>query len=91
MKPEDYICVCHRVPLCKLQNFIKREKPVVTSQLSNCLGAGTACGWCIPFLEKIHRQYKTGKTMVLTVDFDSYSERRNVFNAKKSEHKDNDD
>ena len=84
MKPEDNICVCNRVPLCKLQKFIKRENPAVASQLSDCLGAGTSCGWCIPFLEKIHRQYKAGQPLELKVGFDTYTQRRAAYKARKS-------
>ena len=84
MKPEENICVCHHVSLCKLQNFMKREDPQVASQLSDCLGAGTGCGWCIPFLEKIHKCYKAGDSMDLSVSFENYAERRKVYKSKKS-------
>ena len=53
MNPDDEICYCFHVPLRKLVNFAKREKPIHGSQMTECLGAGTGCGWCIPFLEKI--------------------------------------
>ena len=32
----------------------------VASQLSECGGAGTGCGWCIPFLKQLHRQAVEG-------------------------------
>lgn len=50
---DDQICYCYHVPLRKLVNFARREKLVRSSQMSNCLGAGTGCGWCIPILKKI--------------------------------------
>jgi len=53
MTPDDLICYCYRVPLRKLVNFAKRERPARASQMSECLGAGTGCGWCIPFLKRI--------------------------------------
>lgn len=37
----------------KLMNFSRRVNPVHPSQMTDCLGAGTGCGWCIPFLIKI--------------------------------------
>lgn len=37
----------------KLVNFARRTRPQHPSQMTDCLGAGTGCGWCIPFLEKI--------------------------------------
>jgi NAD(P)H-nitrite reductase large subunit len=48
------VCICFHVPLHKLLAFIRQRHPRVASQLSECFGAGTGCGWCIPFLEKIH-------------------------------------
>ena len=50
------ICYCFHVSKRKLLNFIRREKPRVASQLSDCGGAGTGCGWCIPFLRELHQQ-----------------------------------
>ena len=53
MNLDDQICYCYHVPLRKLVSFARREKLVRPSQMSNCLGAGTGCGWCIPILKKI--------------------------------------
>jgi bacterioferritin-associated ferredoxin len=47
------ICYCFHVSRRKLENFVRRERPRVASQLSQCGGAGTGCGWCIPFLKQI--------------------------------------
>ena len=56
MKPDDHICHCHRVPLLKLWHYARRVRPEKASRMSECLGAGTGCGWCIPFLKKIQEQ-----------------------------------
>lgn len=56
MNLDDDICYCYHVPMRKLLNFARREQPVRASQMSNCLGAGTGCGWCIPILRKIYEQ-----------------------------------
>jgi bacterioferritin-associated ferredoxin len=90
MKPEENICVCHRVSLRKLQNYITREDPEVASQLSECLGAGTSCGWCIPFLKKVHTCHKNSEPMDLGVAFENYASRRKAFNAQKSKKKTDD-
>ena len=55
MQPDDQICYCFRVSLRKLVNYARRERPRRASQMSACLDAGTGCGWCIPFLERIWR------------------------------------
>ncbi|MBP7937333.1 MAG: (2Fe-2S)-binding protein [Phycisphaerae bacterium] len=53
MKPDDKICYCYDVPYRKLWHFARRHHLSRPSQMSECLGAGTACGWCIPFLKRI--------------------------------------
>lgn len=55
MQLDDQICYCYHVSLRKLVNFARREQPSRPSQMSQCLGAGTGCGWCIPILQRIHR------------------------------------
>lgn len=55
MNPDDEVCCCYHVSLRKLLNYARREKPMHASQLSDCLGAGTGCGWCIPVLKSIHQ------------------------------------
>lgn len=53
MQPDDDICYCYHVSMRKLVNFARRVRPVQASRMTECLGAGTGCGWCIPFLTKI--------------------------------------
>lgn len=53
MDPDRQICYCFHVSLRKLVNFARRERPRPVSRMSECLGAGTGCGWCIPFLRRI--------------------------------------
>lgn len=53
MGPDDNICYCYHVSLRKLVNFARRTRPERPSRMSECLGAGTGCGWCIPFLVRI--------------------------------------
>ncbi len=53
MELDQDVCHCCHVSLRKLANFARRERPKTASQMVNCLGAGTGCGWCIPILKKI--------------------------------------
>jgi len=53
VEPDDHVCYCYRVSLRKLVNYARRERPRYASQMSQCLDAGTGCGWCIPFLTRI--------------------------------------
>ena len=39
----------------KVINFLRVERPQRESQLADCHGAGTGCGWCRPFLEEAVR------------------------------------
>ena len=50
MKLDDELCLCFHVTKRKVVTFIRLEKPARASQLSECYGAGTGCGWCRPFL-----------------------------------------
>ncbi|MFO0798189.1 MAG: (2Fe-2S)-binding protein [Gemmataceae bacterium] len=56
MNPDDKVCLCFHVTRRKLVNWTRLHQPKVPSQLSACGGAGTGCGWCIPFLKQIFRQ-----------------------------------
>ena len=61
MGPDDRICYCNRVSYRKLMNYARREQPKKASQMSECLGAGTGCGWCIPTLKRIHEAAVAGE------------------------------
>jgi NAD(P)H-nitrite reductase large subunit len=59
MNLDDNVCYCFHVSRRKLVNWVRLHRPRVPSQLSECGGAGTGCGWCIPFLRQIFRQNAT--------------------------------
>src|SRR5262245_24280768 len=61
MNLDDKVCYCFHVSRRKLVNFTRLHKPKVPSQLSQCGGAGTGCGWCVPFLKQIFRQEAGGE------------------------------
>jgi bacterioferritin-associated ferredoxin len=62
MHPNDDVCLCFRVSMGKVCTYLKREDPKVASLISECLGAGTGCGWCVPYLKDLHSQHATGQT-----------------------------
>jgi bacterioferritin-associated ferredoxin len=76
MDQDAKICYCFHVTRRKLVNFIRLEKPRVASQLSQCGGAGTGCGWCIPFLKQLHQQAVAGGVTDLEALSDEEYERR---------------
>jgi NAD(P)H-nitrite reductase large subunit len=61
MHPDDKICLCFSVTKRKLTNYLRVEKPSRPSQLSQCEGAGTGCGWCVPFLKRLFEQSQSGQ------------------------------
>jgi bacterioferritin-associated ferredoxin len=60
LEPDDTICYCFHVPKRKIVNFIRIHKPRRASQISECGGAGTGCGWCVPYLKRYFDEAITG-------------------------------
>lgn len=85
MRPDDDVCLCFRVSLRKVRTFLKVEEPRVPSQLADCQGAGTGCGWCRPHLERLHGQWLEGVTEpVLDDDPAAHAAGRRAHQLKKS-------
>jgi bacterioferritin-associated ferredoxin len=76
MELDAKVCLCFHVSRRKLLNFIRVERPRVASQLSECGGAGSGCGWCIPFLKQLFLRAGSGETDLDTLSFDDYACRR---------------
>lgn len=83
MKPDEPVCLCFHVSQRKLVSFMERTEPVVPSQLSECLGAGTGCHWCVPFLEQLYAQWRAGETPDLPVAPEEYARRRATYRATR--------
>lgn len=56
MEDDDEVCLCFHVTRRKLLSHLRVERPRRASQLSECFGAGTGCGWCRPFLRQLFAQ-----------------------------------
>ncbi len=56
MDLDDDVCLCFRVSKRKLLQYLRVQQPRVASQLSECGGAGTGCGWCVPYLQRLFEQ-----------------------------------
>lgn len=46
MKPDDELCFCFHVSWRKILNYLRIHRVRHASELSECFGAGTGCGWC---------------------------------------------
>jgi len=76
MQPDDHICLCFGVSLGKIRSYLAREDPKVASLISECLGAGTGCGWCVPYLKDLHAQHQAGQMPTIEGSTKDYKEGR---------------
>lgn len=79
MQPDDDICYCYHVSLRKLVNFALRERPSCPSRMSECLGAGTGCGWCIPTLTAIAEAAACGEAFEIELSPKEYAAARSAY------------
>lgn len=86
MGPDDKICYCYHVSLRKLYHFARREKPQRPSQMSDCLGAGTGCGWCIPILCKILKRAEAGWELENVVDAETLPQSAEEYAAARQDY-----
>ncbi len=85
MLPDDEdaeLCICFHVSRAKVVRYVRRERPRVVSLVSQCLSAGTGCGWCIPFLERIHEAVMAGREPEPAMSAEEYKARRAAYRAR---------
>ena len=58
MELDDEVCLCFHVSKRKLLSYMRINKTRMrrASQLSECGGAGTGCGWCVGYLKRLFAQ-----------------------------------
>jgi NAD(P)H-nitrite reductase large subunit len=56
MEADDELCLCFHVSWRKVLNYLRIHRVRVASQLHDCGGAGTGCGWCRKQLERLARE-----------------------------------
>ena len=61
MQLDDEACLCFHVTKRKVLNFLRIERPRRAGELSHCFGAGTGCGWCRPYLERLFAEMVEGR------------------------------
>lgn len=82
MTLDDDVCYCYHVSLRKLLNFARRTQPTHPEQMSECLGAGTGCGWCVPVLCKIAAAARAGQTFKLEQSPAEYAAARETYRTE---------
>lgn len=85
MKPDDLLCYCFHVTHRKVMNYARIHRPRVASQLSECGGAGTGCGWCVPFLEKHFEATRTQSEPDITMTAAEYAGQREQYLQERKE------
>lgn len=91
MQLDDTLCYCFHVSKRKILNHLRINRPRRASQLSDCGGAGTGCGWCVPYLGRCFEEF--AKTQTLDSDgisVDSYSAARSRYVANGKVRSEND-
>ena len=87
MKLDDEVCLCFHVTKRKVIQYISVKQPEVPSQLSECFGAGTGCGWCRPYLERIFMKSQGAAADAADADdlpdAAEYAQSRSVYRAKR--------
>ncbi len=86
MNLDDPICLCFRVSRRKIISYLRIHQSRFASQLSECGGAGTGCGWCIPILQQLfaRSQNQPIDLNLDQLDFQQYQQDRGVYLTLKS-------
>jgi bacterioferritin-associated ferredoxin len=80
MDLDDELCLCFHVTKRKVLAFLRLEKPQRASQMSECFGAGTGCGWCRPYLQKLFDASREGaEAATLLPDATQYAAGRTTY------------
>lgn len=79
MELDDTICYCFHISKRKIVNFLRVHRPRRASQLSECGGAGTGCGWCVPFLKQYFEESRSGAVAADGLRAAEYAARRAAY------------
>lgn len=71
MQLDDELCLCFHVTKRKVLNYLRIERPRSASQLADCHGAGTGCGWCRPYLKKLFEASQAERAEAIAIDDDT--------------------
>lgn len=61
MLPDDELCLCFHVSWRKVIRYIQVHHLKVPSQVSECQGAGTGCGWCRAAIARLVHELRDSK------------------------------
>ncbi|MEM1226804.1 MAG: (2Fe-2S)-binding protein [Planctomycetota bacterium] len=78
---DQEICLCFGVSRRKVCQFIRVERPTRVSQLSQCFGAGTGCGWCRETLAALLRSKQPESEHLPSAE--TYAAQRRAYNESR--------
>lgn len=81
MNDDQELCLCFHVSRRKVMQFIRVNRPRYASQLSECYGAGTGCGWCRPFLRRLMEESSPEQAELPSPE--EYATQRAAYRKKK--------
>ena len=80
MHPDEELCLCFHVSYRKVSNYLRIERPKRVGQLADCFGAGTGCGWCRPFLQRLFDAAQAGDSQAAELPSASeYAQQRSEY------------
>lgn len=79
MESSDTVCFCFHVSKRKILNYLRQHRLRRASQLSECGGAGTGCGWCVPYLERYFAAANSGAEPVGELPAAEYERQREAY------------
>lgn len=80
MDDDDELCLCFHVTKRKVTQYIRVHRPQRASQLSQCYGAGTGCGWCRRYLRQLMESERPEDETLPSVG--SHAEARREYRGK---------
>jgi bacterioferritin-associated ferredoxin len=86
MELDDDLCLCFHVTKRKVIRFLQVTRPKRAAQLSECQGAGTGCGWCRPYLERLFAEFQRQGALdeVALPAAEEYADARAEYRGRKS-------
>jgi bacterioferritin-associated ferredoxin len=83
MQADDELCLCFHISCRKVLNYIRIHRVKLPSQLAECGGAGTGCGWCRKQMQKLLSECEESPPSALEIE--SWLEARTPQKHKYSE------
>ncbi len=83
MQADDELCLCFHISCRKVLNYIRIHRVKLPSQLAECGGAGTGCGWCRKQMQRLLSECQESPPSALEIE--SWLEARTPQKHKYSE------